>query len=166
MGFAFNGNIVNVNELRSRLKSSGESEAGCDAAVFAKYLAKSIGGDLTSGVEHCMRDVEGSFSAVGLKPNGELFAFRDPLGIRPLSIGGSEEGTVKAFSSETVGLDINGLKLLSDVKPGEVVVLNKDGVEKRERLVKNDRTAFCAFEYAYFARPDSIFNGRYVYSVR
>ncbi|MGQ9479595.1 MAG: amidophosphoribosyltransferase [Thermoproteota archaeon] len=164
-GFAFNGNIVNVNELRSRLEASKESEAGCDAAVFAKYLAESIKGDLTSGMERCMKDVEGSFSVVGLRPNGELFAFRDPLGIRPLSIGGSEDGMVKAFSSETVGLDINGLKLFSDVKPGEAVVLNKDGVE-RERLVKSDRTAFCAFEYAYFARPDSIFNGKYVYSIR
>lgn len=165
LGFAFNGNIVNVNELRSRLNVSWGFEAGCDAAVFVKHLVKSIGSGLTSGVERCMRDVEGAFSVVGLRPNGELFAFRDPLGIRPLSIGVSEDGVVNAFSSETVGLDINGLRFTSDVKPGEIVVFSKDGVE-RERLVKKDRTAFCAFEYAYFARPDSLLNGKYVYSVR
>jgi amidophosphoribosyltransferase len=165
IGFAFNGNIVNVNELRSRLKDFGESETGCDAAVFSKYLARSIGKDFMTGVDRCMRDVEGAFSVVGLMSNGELFAFRDPLGIRPLSIGVSEDGMVTAFSSETVGLDINGLKPLSDVKPGEAVVLNKDSVV-RERLVKKDRAAFCAFEYAYFARPDSLINGKYVYGVR
>ncbi|NHV98382.1 MAG: amidophosphoribosyltransferase [Thaumarchaeota archaeon] len=165
IGFAFNGNIVNVNELRSRLKASGDSGAGCDAAVLSKILAISVGDGLMSGVEHCMRNVEGAFSAVCLRSNGELFAFRDPLGIRPLSIGESEDGTVKAFSSETVGLDINGLRFTSDVEPGEIVVFNKDGVV-RERLVKKDRTAFCAFEYAYFARPDSMLNGKYVYSVR
>lgn len=166
IGFAFNGNIVNVNELRSRLTDVfGKSEIGCDAAVFSKYLLENIKNDLISGINVCMRDVEGSFSVVGLKPNGELFAFRDPMGIRPLSLGESRDGMVKAFSSETVGLDINGLSFLNDVEPGETVVLTKDGVE-RERVVKSDRTAFCAFEYAYFARPDSILNGRYVYSVR
>ncbi|MBO3797973.1 MAG: amidophosphoribosyltransferase [Thermoproteota archaeon] len=165
IGFAFNGNIVNVNELRSRLKASEGFEAGCDAAVLSKILVTSIDGGLTSGVERCMRDVEGAFSVVGLRPNGELFAFRDPLGIRPLSIGVSEDGAVNAFSSETVGLDINGLRFMDDVKPGEIVVFSRDGVE-RERLVKKDRSAFCAFEYAYFARPDSLLNGKYVFSVR
>lgn len=166
IGFAFNGNIVNVNELKSRLTNiSGKPEMYCDAAAFSKYLVKNMKGDLISGIDICMRDIEGSFSAVGLKPEGEVFAFRDPLGIRPLSLGESRDGMVKAFSSETVGLDINGLSFLNNVEPGEAVVLTKDSVE-RERLVKNNRTAFCAFEYAYFARPDSMFNERYVYSVR
>lgn len=165
VGFAFNGNIVNVNELRSRLKASAGFEAGCDAAVLSKILAMSIEDGLMNGVERCMRNVEGAFSVVGLSPSGELFAFRDPLGIRPLSTGESEDGLVRAFSSETVGLDINGLRFTSDVKPGELVVFSKDGVE-RERLVKKDRSAFCAFEYAYFARPDSMLNGKYVYNVR
>lgn len=166
MGLAFNGNIVNVNEIRSSLTETfGGLDGGCDAEVLSKYLVKNMKKGLGESVAFCMNDVEGAFSVLGLRNNGELFAFRDPLGIRPLSLGESEDGLVKAISSETVGLDINGLKFISDVKPGELIVLNKDGF-KRERLVKNDRTAFCAFEYAYFARPDSMLNGRYVYNVR
>jgi len=164
LGLAFNGNIVNVGELKAHLKASG-IEASCDAAVLAETLAMNAKDSLRNGVEHCMKTVEGAFSVVGLTSDGELFAFRDPLGIKPLSIGVSEDKTITAFSSETVGLDINGLKFLNDVKPGELVIFTKDGIE-RERLVKKNRIAFCAFEYAYLARPDSLINGRYVYSVR
>ncbi|MBO3840265.1 MAG: amidophosphoribosyltransferase [Thermoproteota archaeon] len=166
IGFAFNGNIVNVYDLHDRLAGkSGKDEAFCDALIFSKYLVSNIGNGLISAIEDCMRNVEGAFSVLGLRNNGELFAFRDPLGIRPLSMGESEDGMIKAFSSETVGFNINGLRFIGDVRPGEAVVITKDDV-KRERLVKSERTAFCAFEYAYFARPDSLLNGKYVYSVR
>lgn len=166
IGFAFNGNIVNVYDLHDRLADkSGKDEAFCDALIFSKYLVSNIGNGLISAIEDCMRNVEGAFSVLGLRNNGELFAFRDPLGIRPLSMGESEDGMIKAFSSETVGFNINGLRFIGDVRPGEAVVITKDDV-KRERLVKSERTAFCAFEYAYFARPDSLLNGKYVYSVR
>ncbi|MBO3800605.1 MAG: amidophosphoribosyltransferase [Candidatus Brockarchaeota archaeon] len=166
IGFAFNGNIVNAYELQDRLAEKfRKDEVFYDALVFSKYLVNNISNGLMSAIESCMRNLEGAFSVLGLRHNGELFAFRDPLGIRPLSIGESEDGMIKAFSSETVGLNINGLRFIGDVKPGEAVVVTRDGME-RERLVKSERTAFCAFEYAYFARPDSFLNGKYVYSVR
>jgi len=166
IGFAFNGNIVNAYELRNRLAGRfKKEEALCDAIVFSKYLVNGISKSLMGAIEDCMRNVEGAFSVLGLGSKGELFAFRDPLGIRPLSMGESDDGMVRAFSSETVGFNINGLRFIDDVKPGEAVVITRDGVE-RERIVKSERTAFCAFEYAYFARPDSLLNGKYVYSVR
>jgi len=165
IGFEFNGNIVNVYELQKRISGPRKNEMLCDAIVFSKYLINGIRNGLMSAIEDCMKNVEGAFSVLGLRHNGELFAFRDPLGIRPLSMGESEDGMVKAFSSETVGFNINGLRFVDDVKPGEAVIVTKDEV-KRERLVKSNRTAFCAFEYAYFARPDSLLNGKYVYRVR
>jgi amidophosphoribosyltransferase len=166
IGFAFNGNIINTYELQNRLIGRfKDEETFCDALVFSNYLVNGIQNGLINAIEDCMKNVEGAFSVLGLRSNGELFAFRDPLGVRPLSIGESENGMVKAFSSETVGFNINGLRFVDDVKPGEVVVITRNGL-KRERLVKSERTAFCAFEYAYFARPDSFLNGKYVYRVR
>ncbi|MCS7138901.1 MAG: amidophosphoribosyltransferase [Crenarchaeota archaeon] len=167
IGFAFNGNIVNAYELRNRLIGKLEkNKSFCDSLIFSKYLVNNISSNgLMDAIEDCMKNIEGAFSVLGLRNNGDLFAFRDPLGIRPLSMGESKDGMIKALSSETVGLNINGLEFTGDVKPGEAVVITKDDV-KRERLVKSERTAFCAFEYAYFARPDSFLNGKYVYSVR
>jgi amidophosphoribosyltransferase len=112
-----------------------------------------------------MENVEGAFSVVGLRSSGEFFAFRDPLGMRPLCLGQSRDGNIKAVSSETVGLDINDFKVVNEVEPGEALIFTKDGME-RERLVRKGRRAFCGFEFSYFARPDSRINGKCVYSVR
>jgi len=88
--------------------------------------------------------VEGAYSVIGLRSDGELFAFRDPLGIRPLCRGANEDGSVTAVSSETVGLDINGLNVMGMWSLGRRHVL-KEGVE-RQRLFKCNRRAFCSFE--------------------
>jgi amidophosphoribosyltransferase len=111
-----------------------------------------------------MQEIEGAFSVAGITKDGEFFAFKDPHGIRPLCAGHSEKEKIYAFSSETVGLDINGFCRDFEVEPGEFVVTSEGGFE-RERLVK-ERKAFCAFEFAYFARPDSLFDNKYVYEVR
>lgn len=115
-----------------------------------------------------MRDVEGAYSMTGITGDGELFAFRDPLGIKPLCMGYSADNEVIAISSESVGLDISDMNhSLDHIKPGELIRVTDDGV-KREQIVKPERRALCSFEFAYFARPDSILDGvnKYVYEVR
>jgi len=112
-----------------------------------------------------MKEIEGAFSVAGVTQDGELFAFKDPYGIRPLCCGFSEDRQVCAVSSETVGLDINGFELDFEVEPGEFVITSKDGF-KREQLIKCERKALCGFEFAYFSRPDSRLGNKYVYEVR
>jgi amidophosphoribosyltransferase len=104
---------------------------------------------------------------VGLTQKGELFAFRDSLGIRPLCYGWSNDGKTFAVSSESVGLSINDFRHESDVKPGELLTCSEKGF-KIERLIKPKRRAFCSFELAYFARPDSFIeeSKRPVYKIR
>jgi amidophosphoribosyltransferase len=170
VALAYNGNIVNAGQLRRELESEfGNLSASSDVELISKKLVQGLkrGLDLTASVEACMREIEGAFSVVGLTQEGELFAFRDPLGIRPLCYGHSEDGRILAVSSESVGLDINNFRYESEVRPGELLVLSKDGF-RREQLVRSERRAFCSFEFAYFARPDSILNGgnKPVYKIR
>lgn len=164
IGLAYNGSLINIEQVRSELELGGSPS---EVELFARKLLHGLkGSDLTSSILACMRDIEGSFSVVGSDQDGVLFAFRDPLGIKPLCYGTSESEEIFAVSSESVGLDINDLKMRSEVKPGELLMWSKDGLE-REQLVKCDRRAFCSFEFAYFARPDSILNGTDpVYKIR
>lgn len=164
LAISFNGNIVNTLQLKKELTKDGRRRS--DAKLLCiKILAEfSRSKDLFSAVEACMRDVEGAYSVAGITANGELFAFKDPHGIRPLCMGHSESMDIYAFSSETVGLDINGFTRDFELEPGELVVISKEGV-KRKRLMKC-RKAFCAFEIAYFARPDSRFDEKHVYEIR
>jgi len=121
--------------------------------------------DLTSAVSECMKNIDGAFSVTGITEDGDFFAFKDPHGIKPLCAGHSPDEATYAFSSETVSLDMNGFERDFELEPGELVTVSKDGF-KREQVIKNPRKAFCAFEYAYFARPDSRFDGKYVYEIR
>ena len=169
IGLAYNGNLVNVAQLRAELRSEfGDLSFSSDVELISKKLVYGLkkGSDLTTSVSACMRDVEGSFSVVGLTQNGDLFAFRDPLGIKPLCYGCSENGKTFGVASESVGLNINNFRDVSEVKPGELLTWSKEGF-KREQLVESGRQAFCSFEFAYFARPDSILNGtKPVYKIR
>ncbi len=168
LGVSFNGNVVNTLQLK---KEMGREFPGfsyeCDADLVCHKLLIELARDkdLASTVKTCMQEIEGAFSVAGITKNGEFFAFKDPYGIRPLCAGHSENKATYAFSSETVGLDINGFERDFELEPGEFVTVSKDGF-KREKLVNNKRKAFCAFEYAYFARPDSRFDEKYVYEIR
>ncbi|RJS90474.1 amidophosphoribosyltransferase [Candidatus Bathyarchaeota archaeon] len=166
LSISFNGNVVNVLELRREFRRELEGrERFSDAVLLCRKMLKGLreGGDLASAAKYCMEGVEGAFSVAGLTGDGALFAFRDPHGIKPLCLG--RDDNVTAISSESVGLNINGIDLGSEVKPGELVVVTREGVE-REQVAPCGRKAFCAFEFAYFARPDSIFNSKYVYLAR
>ncbi len=160
IAISLNGNIVNVRDLRGEF-----GDGGSDAHILCRMLLKGVheGGSLEESVRICMERAEGSFSITGLTGDGTLFAFKDPYGFKPLCYGGGDDA--EAFSSESVGLDINGIERIGEVNPGELLVLD-GSLASREQLVPCRRRAFCSFEFAYFARPDSIFGERYVYEVR
>lgn len=167
LAISFNGNVVNALQLRKEVcKEIPDFTYECDANIICHKLLIELtkNGDLTSAVKVCMHEIEGAFSVAGITKSGEFFAFKDPHGIRPLCAGHSESGKIYAFSSETVGLDINGFQRDFELEPGELVIASHDGF-KREKLVWGCK-AFCAFEFAYFARPDSRFDDRHVYEVR
>jgi amidophosphoribosyltransferase len=113
-----------------------------------------------------MESLDGAFSVTGITGEGEFFAFKDPHGIKPLCAGHDPNGATFAFSSETVSLDMNSFVRDFELKPGELVTVSPEGF-KRTQVIQNPQEAFCAFEYAYFARPDSTFGGeKYVYEMR
>jgi amidophosphoribosyltransferase len=168
LALSFNGNIANTLQLKNELdKQLPDFRCTCDSDLVCHKmlleLAKSK--DLTSAVRTCMQSFDGAFSVAGITNNGDFFAFKDPHGIKPLCAGHSPDGATFAFSSETVSLEMNSFVRDFELEPGELVKVSKDGFE-REQVIKNPRKAFCAFEFAYFARPDSRFDGKYVYEIR
>ena len=162
VAISFNGNVVNIRSLQEML---GVNRRFSDAHVLCRMVLSVLRetGSVAEAAWSCMEAVDGSFAITGLSGDGVLFAFKDPVGVKPLCHGGSEG--VEAFSSESVGLDINGLDLERELQPGELMTV-EGGSVTREQLVPCRRRAFCAFEFAYFARPDSIFDHKYVYQAR
>lgn len=161
---AHNGNLVNSAQLREQLEQAGDifyssSDTEVIAHLFVKELLRH---DLLDAVRAVMRMMVGSYSLVFLFGD-TLLAVRDPLGIKPLCIGESESGYVVA--SESVAIDTLNGKLIRDVKPGELVVIRRGEMECYQ-LASLPNPAHCVFEYIYFARPDSIMDGRLIYDVR
>jgi amidophosphoribosyltransferase len=168
IAISFNGNIVNTRQLRKETNSHFTYlPYACDSDLVSRKLLLELKNrkDLTSAVSECMRNIDGAFSVTGITEEGEFFAFKDQHGIKPLCAGHSPDESTYAFSSETVSLDMNGFERDFELEPGELVTVSEDGF-KRKQIIKNPRKAFCAFEYAYFARPDSRFDGKYVYEIR
>lgn len=164
IAIAHNGNLVNSKELREELEKEGRiflSES--DTEVIAHLLVKKM---MTSGLEDAIRGLMkrliGSYSLVILIDN-KLVVVRDPLGIKPLCLGKIDKGYVVA--SESVAIDILNGELIRDISPGEMVVFSDGDYESRQ-LYKSRNCAHCVFEYIYFARPDSIIDGKLVYNVR
>lgn len=157
---AHNGNLVNTTVLRRELESEGfEFESTSDTAAIAACAVGELekGCSVKEAVLETMRRLEGAYS-VTMIFRDKLVAFRDPHGFRPLCIGEIEGGY--AVSSETSGLDIIGAPLLREIEPGEVVVIDDEGLNSYR--VEEARRALCVFEYVYFARPDSCFEGQEV----
>lgn len=168
LAVSFNGNVVNTFQLVKEIrKEFPQFSYECDAELVCHKLALELlkGKEIRDAVKACMLEIDGAFSVAVITQDGQFFAFKDPHGIRPLCAGHSPDRSTYAFSSETVSLDINGFERDFELEPGEIVTVTKDGF-KREKLVQGQRKAFCAFEFAYFARPDSRFDDKYVYEIR
>ncbi|CAN5647084.1 amidophosphoribosyltransferase [soil metagenome] len=157
---AHNGNLVNAENLREDLAEDGfKFNSTSDTSFIAAAVVRELehGHSIGESVQSAMRRMEGAYS-VAMICRDALVAFRDPYGFRPLCIGEIEGGYV--ISSETCGLDIIGAKFVRSVKPGEVVVIDDEGLHSF--MGEKSRHALCVFEYVYFARPDSRFDGHEV----
>jgi len=150
----FNGNIVNAEELIQELKSQGYS-FWLDSQVELLSKLVTQGKDFVEGVEQVTKKIEGSYSLLILTPKG-IFAARDKFGFKPLILG--ENGGEFAVASESRALQNLDMKITRDVKPGEIVFIDGGGF-KTLKTLESERTAFCAFEWAYTASVDSVIDG-------
>lgn len=164
LALSHNGNLVNANILRTELEEEGAMfQTTNDSEVIASLIArKAYDNDLLSAIEMTMDRLSGSY-AVAIMTEDTLVGVRDPNGIRPLCIGELDGGYVLA--SETCALDAVGAEFIRDVMPGEIVVIDKNGI--RTHIVKGcGNSALCIFEFVYFARTDSTMDGISIYDAR
>lgn len=164
LAIAHNGNLVSAVDLRASLEEEGAIfQSSSDSEVIVHLIAHSKGNDFYERVAHAITHISGSFSLLILREK-ELIAIRDPYGVRPLSLGVKDGAYVVA--SETCAFDLIGATYIRDIDPGEVLIINDQGIESL-KLFSNQRKAFCVFEFIYFSRPDSnIFGGVNVNEMR
>src|SRR6478735_4167184 len=157
-----NGNLTNAGALRDDLVADGiRLGSTSDTEVIAALIA-SDPSPLPEAVAATMRRLEGAYSVVALV-DGTLVTFRDPHGIRPLTLGRIGDDWVVA--SESCALDLIGATVDRDVRPGEVLWLDDEGIHSAQ-AVPEGRGAACIFEHVYFARPDSRLGGSEIHSSR
>ncbi len=163
IALAHNGNLTNFLSLRTELVAEGAIfQSTSDSEVILHLIARSRKARIMDRFIDALSRIEGGYALVALT-NKKLIGARDPLGIRPLVLG--ERHGRYVLASETCALDMIGATFVRDIEHGEVVVIDEKGVESlRPFPAKQARP--CVFEYVYFARPDSIVNGRSVYDVR
>lgn len=163
LALAHNGNLINTKHLKEMLQRNGSLfNSTSDTEVIADLIASFVGdGSVEKAIVQTMNLLEGAY-AVALITEDKLYAFRDAQGIRPLCIGKLNKNYV--VSSETCGLDIVGAEHFEDVEPGELVVISRKGIKRRQVLEK--KSSLCIFEFIYFARPDSQLLGRNLYTSR
>lgn len=159
-----NGNVIETDALKERLSREGlPFLATSDSEVILRSIQKHADLDVQDAIREGVKEIKGAYSVLLLAKNA-LAAFRDPNGIRPLCIGKIGEDTY-VFSSETCALDAVGATFIRDVEPGEIVVVNKDGLHSYS-LGQPSKKRICSFEYIYFARPDSKMDGQEIYNLR
>jgi amidophosphoribosyltransferase len=162
LALAHNGNLINAVELHAELRGRGVPfRSTSDSEIIAAMLASHPAPDIEDAVADVLPRLRGAFSTVVMTRDCVL-AFRDPAGVRPLSLGVIEEegaAPVHCVASESCAFDLIGARYLRDVAPGELVILDAGGIRSR-MIAGEERHAFCLFEYIYFARPDSRMGGR------
>lgn len=160
-----NGNLVNANVLRHDLEARGAIfKTTVDSEVILHLMAQPSNNVGVSSLVEAMSKVTGAFSLVVMSER-EIIGVRDSLGFRPLCIG-TVDGAYM-ISSESCAFEMMpGAKFLRDVEPGEIVVIDENGLRSHKPFLKKDRLGFCIFEYVYFARPDSNLEGVNVSKVR
>jgi amidophosphoribosyltransferase len=161
---AHNGNLVNAQEIRSRLEAQGSIfQTSSDTEVLVHLIALSREHTLPEAMADALRRVEGAFSLVTISTE-RILAARDPRGFRPLAMGripalpGEKQDTV-VFASETCAFDLIGATYERDVKPGELIVVGPEGLSSRSYAAAAPQSS-CIFEHVYFSRPDSTVFGR------
>ncbi len=163
ISIAHNGNLTNAFLIRGELESNGAIfHSNTDTEIIVHLIAHSKEKAFVDRAIQSLRKVEGSYSLLFLTEN-EMVAARDPYGFRPLVLGQIKDAPV--IASETCALDLIGAQFVREIEPGEILVINMDGIQSFKPFPPT-RSAHCIFEFIYFARPDSFIFNRNVYEVR
>lgn len=164
ISLAHNGNIVNADEIRNQLVDKG-AIFGCtsDTEVIVHLIAKSGKDNLIDAITDSLRKLTGAFSLL-IMTKDKMIGVRDPMGMRPLALGKLKNNGY-ILASETVALDLIEASFVREIEPGEMVIIDDDGIKSMFPFEKKDPRP-CIFEHIYFARPDSYLFGRNVYEIR
>ncbi|MFO1189921.1 MAG: amidophosphoribosyltransferase [Alphaproteobacteria bacterium] len=163
LALAHNGNLTNANSLRRELVQGGcIYQSTTDTEAILQLIATSAFRNVVDRLIDALRHVSGAYSLVALTSD-MLIGVRDPLGVRPLVLGKLEGAHILA--SETCALDIIGAQFVRDIEPGEVIVITPGDIHSLHPFPRQPKR-FCIFEYVYFARPDSMLEGRNIYEAR
>ena len=163
ISLAHNGNLTNAAEIRHEMEQNGTIfQTSIDSEVIVNLIARSRQETVEKKIIESLQRVKGAY-CLTIMTEDKLIGARDPQGFHPLCIGKIGDGTW-VLSSESCGLDVIGAELVRDVEPGEMVVIDHEGLHSY-RFAEADR-AFCIFEYIYFARPDSLLDGQSVHEAR
>lgn len=167
LALAHNGNLINALALRRELEYTGAIfQTTIDSEVIAYHIARERIHEhsVEDAVVSAMKKIKGAYSLIVMSPR-KLIGARDPYGFKPLCIGKRDHAYI--FASETCALETIGAEYIRDVMPGEVVTITRDGILSNQELcLPKEKQARCIFEYIYFARPDSVFDGVSVYHSR
>lgn len=163
IALAHNGNLINAAELRNELEEKGAVfQTSIDSEVIANLIARSSNESIEKAIEQTAQIIKGSFALV-IMTEDKLIGTRDPLGIRPLVLG--KVGKSYCLASETCAFDAIGAEYIRDVKPGEIIVINNNGLVSIQTPVPL-HSKLCIFEFVYFARTDSMMDGISIYMSR
>jgi len=162
IALAHNGNIINSKPLRDELQERGfHFHTSSDSEVIANLILASPGRNWQQKIGHAMSRLQGAYS-LAILTEKELIGVRDSFGVRPLCLGMIDSGW--SIASESCALDHIGAQFVREIEPGEIVVINSHGVKSFKK--GKGKKALCIFEYIYFARPDSIIQGKLLYPTR
>lgn len=165
MALAFNGALVNALELKEELELKGAIfHSNSDAEIISHVIINERlhTNSIEEAIEKAMDKLKGAYSMIVMSPQ-KLMAVRDPQGIRPLAMG--KMGGEIVFASESCAFDSIGAKFVRDVRPGEIIVVDRSGVRSLESHC-GQKSGLCVFEYVYTARPDSVIEGESVHMAR
>ena len=162
IALAHNGNLVNAESLRRELEAQGNIfQTTLDTEIIASIIARK-GGDIIEAIKFAMQQVKGSYGLV-IMTKDKLIGVRDPLGIRPLALG--RVGDAYVVASESCAFDAVGAEFIRDVRPGEIIVVDQDGLKSIRTEIPLE-SKLCIFEFVYFARTDSVIDGISAYQAR
>ena len=164
LSLAHNGNLTNARDLRSELERAGSVfQTSIDTEVLVNLIARSPQRAVEDKIAETLSRVEGAYCLV-IMTRDKLIGVRDPHGFRPLCLGRLPSGGW-VIASESCALDAVGAQMVRDVAPGEMIVIDDQGLRSRQ-FAPVCRPALCVFEYIYFARPDSVIDGQSVHQAR
>lgn len=167
LAIAHNGSVTNAYELREQMELNGaifHTNSDTEVIAYAVTKARLHQPSIEEAILEAMKTVKGAFSDVVMSPQ-KLIGVRDPYGFRPLCIGQLDNGGW-VIASETCALDSVNATFVRDVEPGEVVVIDKNGLRSLKSDIQVDKKGLCVFEFIYFARPDSVVDGTSVHEAR